>query len=121
MVGTTNRIPLAEVRDLLDGTARACVGYVVDGAPHVEPVVFRFEDGFWVGVKGMQPDLLDLHEVVLVVDAGYCFFDLRAVYVRGEPGAVATADDDDLTWFELEPRLTTCWDYGRLRVDDEAA
>jgi hypothetical protein len=117
MAATTNRVPYEDVADLLS-TARACVTWVVDGRPHVEPAEVVDEHGrFLVGVDGPGPGD-DVDEVVLVVDEGTLFFDLRAMHVRGKRVWAATPAADGRAWFEIEPAKVTCWDYGRLRIDD---
>ena len=51
MAEVTNRIPFDEARDLLERPGRACVGFVVDGRPHIEAVDLRYRDGrFLVGI-----------------------------------------------------------------------
>ncbi len=119
MAGTTNRVPPEDVADLL-GHARACVTWVVDGVPFVEPAAVVDEHGpLLVEVEGIAPDD-DVDEVVLLADEGLHFFDLRAFYVRGRPVWRADPVPDGRNWFEIEPTLVSCWDYGRLRYDDAA-
>ncbi len=115
MTAITNRISLEEASDLLDPPARACVGFVMNDRPHVEPVTLQFERGrFMIGLDASLPlDRCD--EVVLVVDEGLYYFDLRAVYVRGTPRPVGS-DDDAGRRFEIEATKISCWDYGRLRA-----
>ena len=119
MAGTTNRISFDEAADLVT-SARACVSYVVDGVPHVEPaVVRRHGERFVIGIDAALPGS-DGDEAVLLIDEGILFFDLRAIHVRG----VATPTDDERgdgrCWYEIEPSKVTCWDYGRLRAGDGA-
>ena len=57
---------------------------------------------------------------MIVIDEGVLFFDLRAMHVRGRPIPPAVPPDDGHSWFEVEPTKVTCWDYGRLRIDDES-
>ena len=117
MAGTTNRIPFEAATDLLS-SARACVTWVVDGRPHVEPAEVVHDNGrFLVGVDGPGP-ADDTDEVVFVVDEGVLFFDLRAMHVRGRPVETEAPADDGRTWFEVDPTGVTCWDYGQLRIDD---
>ncbi len=122
MAEVTNRIPLEEASDLLTRPGRACLSFVVDGRAHIEPGVVRHGDGrFLIGLAhdAAQPD--PAAEVVLVVDEGVLFFDLRAVYVRGAASTAEDAGDTDHTWYEVTPELVSCWDYGRLRADDAGA
>lgn len=117
MPGTTNRIPFDEAADLV-GSARACVAWSHGDRPHVEPAIVVDEHGrFLVGIDGDAPGAA-VDEVVLLVDEGVLFFDLRAVLVRGRPVWAAAPSADGRAWFEIEPGRVTCWDYGRLRIDD---
>ena len=119
MTGVTNRIPFEEAADLLS-SARACLAFVIDGRPHVEPVVVRYDDSrFLFGVADTTEMDAAVDEASLVIDEGVLFFDLRAIYVRGRPAALDRPADSDLEWFVLEPSKLTCWDYERLRATDE--
>lgn len=119
VTGVTNRIPYDEAADLL-GSARACVAFVVEGRPQVEPAVVR-RDGsrFLIGIAAESELASDVGEASLVIDEGVYFFDLRAIYVRGTPSPVEAPTGDGLRWIVLEPIKLTCWDYGRLRMTDE--
>jgi len=119
MTGTTNRVPFEDAADLVP-SARACLAFVVDGRPRVEPVVVRHEDSrFLVGVAETSELGSDVGEVSLVIDEGVLFFDLRAISVRGRPDPLGGQAGSDLEWFVLHPSKLTCWDYGRLRASDE--
>jgi hypothetical protein len=120
MTGVTNRISFDEAADLLV-SARACVAVVVDGAPRIEPAVVVFEEPlFLVGIAEGSIDAADAEEAVLVIDDGVRFFDLRAIYARGTPSSVSGPRGDGRAWFALDPTHLTCWDYGQLRMRDEA-
>jgi hypothetical protein len=60
--------------------------------------------------------------IVLLVDDGRYWFELRAAVWRGtvraehEEPAGASAGDE-LVWFRFEPRRVAAWDYGQLRED----
>ena len=117
MTGVTNRISFAEAADMV-GRCRACVSFAVDGRPRVEAAIVRYEQPrFVVGLGAACSPPPVGAEVVVVVDEGVQFFDLRAIHARGTAGPVAVGPGDDLVWFEVEPSKVTCWDYGRLRVD----
>jgi hypothetical protein len=112
----TVRVPLEESLDLLERPARACVGFVRDGQPQLEPVHVSYEDGRYligIGSGALAPDPSD--EVVLVVDDGVLFFELRAVYVRGVTRSISSVPQEGLRWAEVEPRLVSSWNYGRMR------
>jgi hypothetical protein len=62
-------------------------------------------------------------EVVLLIDEGVHYFDLRAIYIRGlvEPAEAPGGAPAGRTWFEVVPLKTVAWDYGTLReVIDES-
>ena len=72
-------------RDLLERVPRACVAFVSDEGPQVELVTVLFKDDrYLVGMPSSAASHPTAHEeVVLLVDDGVQFFDLRAIYVRG--------------------------------------
>ena len=60
--------------------------------------------------------------VVLLVDDGVQFFDLRAVYIRGHtrPAPATTDLTPELSWWEVRPSRVVAWDYARMReVQDD--
>lgn len=119
MAGVTNRISVEEAADLLERPGRAGLSFVREGRPLVEPVAFRRRaDRFQVRPTG-DPGPEEGDEVVLVVDEGVLFFDLRAVYVRGRWRLAPVDADGGVGWSDIEPTRITCWDYGRLRADDD--
>jgi hypothetical protein len=121
----TLNIDLVEARDLLERVPRACVAFAGDDGPQVEPVSLLFKDDRdLVGMPASAAShLTSDEEVVLLVDDGVLFFDLRAIYVRGhvQPPSGLEGMAGDHFWFEIEPTRTVAWDYGRIReVDDES-
>lgn len=56
-------------------------------------------------------------EVVLLIDEGIHFFDLRALYIRGRMAPVEAPKEVQISciWFELVPLKMVAWDYGTLR------
>lgn len=118
-------IDLVEARDLLERVPRACVAFASDEGPQAELVTVLFKDDrYLVGMPSGTASHLTVHqEVVLLVDDGVQFFDLRAIYVRGhvQPPSEVENLADDFFWFEVEPTRTVAWDYARIReVDDES-
>ena len=112
----TVRVPLEESLDLLERPARACVGFIRHGQPQIEPVRLRYEGGrYLIGIEppASAPDPSD--EVVLIVDEGVLFFELRAVYVRGVARSAPSSRQGDVRWVEVEPSRTSSWNYGRMR------
>ena len=113
----TRDIDPIEAQDLLERVPRASLAFTGDDGPCALPIAFVWRDGrYLVGLPatiGLQID----QEVVLLVDEGVQFFDLRAIYIRGhvrpiDPPANAAADR---VWFEVIPIKTVAWDYGTLR------
>ena len=119
MAGVTNRIPFEEAADML-GRCRGCVSFSVDGQARVEAAIVRYDaPRFVVGIGATGAPPPAGAEVVVVVDEGVQFFDLRAIHARGVAGSTRAGADDDLAWFDVEPTKVTCWDYGRLRLEGE--
>jgi hypothetical protein len=124
MKRVTRNIDPALARDLLQRVPRACVCFAHDDGPQALPVMLRWADPQIL--IGFAPSAMLLpgagQEIVLLVDEGVHYFDLRAIYIRGTVQPQATAPDATYgrAWFELIPSKTTAWDYGTMReVDDE--
>jgi hypothetical protein len=120
----TLNIDPAEARDLLERVPRACIAFTADESPQTEPVTVLVQGGrYLVGMPSSAMSRPTVHqEVVLVVDDGSNFFDLRAIYLRGhvQPLGEGETPAGDFFWFALQPTRTVAWDYGRFReVDDE--
>jgi hypothetical protein len=119
----TRNIEPGEALDLLERVPRACVAFARDQGPQAEPVAVTFKNGrYLVGMpsNGATPPAVG-EEVVLLIDEGVQFFDLRAIYVRGlvEPLEGAESQSNDLSWFAVGPTKVAAWDYGRMReVED---
>ncbi len=110
------RVPLEQNLDLLRCPARACLGFAVADRPWIEPVAFVFHDGHYlVSLETGSRAPEDGTEVVLVVDEGRLFFELRAVYIRGKATHIRDESEDARVWVEVLPTNTTSWDYGRMR------
>jgi hypothetical protein len=117
----TRNIEPSEARDLLGYVPRACVAFAGDQGLQAEPVTVVFKnERYLVGMPSSRP----IHppaseEIVLLIDEGYHFFDLRAVYIRGR---VEPASEEDLpsgfSWFAVAPAKVVAWDYGRRRTVD---
>lgn len=118
-------VDVAEASDLLRRVPRACVALADDGEPRVEPADVVFDHGrYLVGMQAtVASHVTSGDEVVLLIDEGFHFFDLRAVYVRGHVALAGEGDGlpGDLCWFEITPTRSTAWNYARIReLDDEA-
>jgi hypothetical protein len=120
----TRNIDLASARDLLERVRRACICFASDQGPQAEPVVMLWHEGRYLagipGGAGRQPG--SGQEVVLLIDEGIYYYDLRAIYIRGQvkPTEAPRGAPDGCIWFEVVPLKTVAWDYGMLReVRDE--
>ena len=127
MKQVTRNIDPVSARDLLQRAPRACIAFAQTDGPQAQPVALVWrEDRCLVGVPAAarhQPG--PGQEVVLLVDEGIHFFDLRAIYIRGnvQPTDAPETEPDaqaGRTWFEVLPLKTVAWDYGTLHeVSDE--
>ena len=122
MPHVTRDIDPIEAQDLLERVPRASLAFADANGPCALPIAFVWLAGrYFVGLS-TPIDLRGDQEVVLLVDEGLYFFDLRAIYIRGnvkpvEPPLNAPAD---CVWFEVIPIKTVAWDYGTLHeVQDE--
>lgn len=114
----TRDVEPADLRDLLEHPSRGTVAFVERGEVDVLPAGTR-----WTADRhlfGVMPDRaldLDAREVVLVIDDGPYWFELRGVSVRGVARRLPTGQDarDGLTWYAIEPRRVLAWDYGAIR------
>lgn len=80
------------------------------------------DERYLVGFPGNGPQPGPGQEVVILIDEGIHFFDLRVIYIRGYAQPVSAPRNvwASCIWFEVIPLKTTAWDYGALReVDDE--
>jgi hypothetical protein len=125
MKRVTRNIDPSSARDLLERVPRACLCFAYDHWPQAQPIVLVWHDGrYLVGLleeADHQPD--SDQEVILLIDEGVHYFDLRALYIRGQvkqASAPPEAPAADCTWLEVVPLKTVAWDYGTLReVRDE--
>ena len=120
----TRDIDPVDAHDLLERVPRACLAFASDDGPHAQPIAFVWRgDRYFVGIPAadLQPGVDQ--EVVLLVDEGVQYFDLRAIYIRGRVKSVEAPNDAPAgrIWFEAIPIKTVAWDYGTLReVTDES-
>ena len=125
MKRVTRNIDPGCARDLLERVPRACIAFASDHGPQAQPIVLVWHDGRYLA--GIPEDADHRpgsgHEVVLLIDEGVHFFDLRAIYIRGQvkPAEAPGGAPVGRTWFEVVPLKTVAWDYGTLReVRDES-
>jgi hypothetical protein len=122
MKRVTRNIDPREARDLLEHVPRACIAFAADGGPSAHPVSVVFQSNrYLVGAPfdaSSRP--AEGQEVVLLVDEGVEFFDLRAIYVRGriEPAQKPNGFPDQFSWFAIAPSKVAAWDYGRMREEE---
>lgn len=124
MKQVTRNIDPSRARDLLERVPRACLSFASNHGPQAQPIVLVYHDGRYLAGIPQDADCQpgSGQEVVLLVDEGIYYFDLRAIYIRG-PIKPAEAPADAPTgsiWFEVTPLKTVAWDYGTFReVNDE--
>ncbi len=117
-------ISISIARDLLERVPRACIAFAGDDGPQAQPIVLVWHDcRYFVGIlENVAPRPSPGQEVVLLVDEGIYFFDLRALYIRGQVQPAEPPKDAAVghMWYEVVPLKTVAWDYGALReVSDE--
>ena len=120
----TRNIDLNSAHDLLERIPRACIAFAHVDGPQAQPVTLMWRDNrYFVGLpETVDRPLGSGQEVVLLVDEGVYFFDLRALYIRGsvQSAEAPTGASAGHSWFELIPLKTVAWDYGTLHeVNDE--
>jgi hypothetical protein len=125
MKQVTRNIDPDAARDLLQRVPRACIAFGNDDGPQAQPVILCWREPQYL--IGIPPSAVHRpnpgQEVVLLVDEGIYYFDLRAIYIRGiiQPAPQTfDATPGYYAWFEIIPSKTIAWDYGTMHeVDDE--
>ena len=75
-------------------------------------------DTYRFGVLREVATGLENREVVLVIDDGPHFFELRGLSVRGLARRMHRPEPDDedaLAWYVIEPRRILAWNYEAMR------
>lgn len=115
----TRDVDPAGVRDLLDHPPRATVAFVDGGGAAVLPARAHLDgDRRLFAVAADAAPALDRREVVLVIDDGWYWFQLRGVSVRGvahRVDAPTGAETAPFAWYAVDPRRVLAWDYGAVR------
>ncbi len=115
----TRNIDPADAQDLLERAPRACLAFAGDDGPYALAIAFVWRDGrCFAGIAATENlQTVADQEVVLLIDEGVQFFDLRAIYIRGrmQPGEAPRGAPAGRTWFDVLPLKTVAWDYGTLR------
>jgi hypothetical protein len=113
----TRDVEPSSMSDVLVHPPRATVAFVDRHEAAVVPARARHHAGTYR--FGVRPDVaLDEREVLLVLDDGQYWFELRGISVRGVARRVERAnagEADALAWYAIEPRRVLAWDYGTLR------
>ena len=109
MKAITRAVGLEELRDLVEAPPRAYLAYVADGAPEAVRVACRRDGERWLVVPPPGASVPDGARVVLLIDDGEFYFELRGVRVRG------TLRDAGDGVREVVPEKIVCWDYGAMR------
>ena len=121
MKKVTRDIDPGSAQDLLERAPRACISFASDQGPQVYPVRFQWqEDRYLISLSAAADALPDTgQEVVLLVDEGTYYFELRAIYIRGlvKPADSLPGRSSGRNWFEVDPHKVVAWDYGRLREE----
>ena len=124
MKHVTRDIDPVDAQDLLERVPRASLAFAGTDGPYAQPIVMVWLDGRYLAgipaTANFRPAVDQ--EVVLLVDEGIYFFDLRAITVRGHarPAEAPLNAPADRVWFEVIPLKTVAWDYGTLHeVTDE--
>jgi len=112
-VAVTRDVTLDAVRDLLVRPPRASVTFVDGDGVALVPARARFVgDRPLVGLPGGGPDLAG-REVILLIDDGPWWFQLRGVSFRGV--AERESEADGVVWWAVAPRRVLSWDYASIR------
>ncbi len=117
----TREVDPAAVRDLLDRPPRATVAFVVGGAADLVPARARADgDRHLFAVAAEAAPALDGAEVVLIVDDGPYWFQLRGVSVRGVARSIdgpPDAQTAEVAWYAIDTQRLLAWDYGAVREE----
>lgn len=115
----TRDVEPSTLKDLLEHAKRATVAFVDRDEAEILPVRARYDaDTCRFGVLPEVAVDFENREVVLVIDDGPYFFELRGISVRGPARRIDRAEPVEtnaLAWYRIEPRRVLAWDYGAMR------
>jgi len=110
----TRDVDAVALRDLLDRPPRATVAFVDGGDAAVLPARAHVtENRHLFAVATDTAPALDRREVVLVIDDGPYWFQLRGVSLRGIANRVDGPPDAAAhrAWYAIDARRVLAWDY----------
>jgi len=103
------------MRDRLGGLPRATVTFGDSEAVDLVPVRSRCDGGrYRFAVLTADAPNLEGREVVLLMDGGSYWFELRGFSVRGVARREVAAAGS-LTWYAVVPGRVLAWDYATIR------
>ncbi len=105
----TRAVSLDDLSDLVEAPPRAYLAYVAEGAPEAVRVACRRDADRWLVTLPARTSVPDGARVVLLIDDGETYFELRGVRVRGTLREAADGTR------EVVPEKIVTWDYGSMR------
>ena len=115
----TRDVEPSTLADLLEHPPRATIAFIDRGHVDVLPVRARYRaDTYRFGALPEVATDLENREVVLVIDDGPYFFQLRGISVRGlarRSDRAGRGETDALAWYVIEPRRILAWNYDAMR------
>jgi hypothetical protein len=112
MKAITRAVTLEHVADLADAPPRAYLAFVLDGAPGALRVACRRDGERWFIALPDGATIPNGAPVVLLIDDGDLYFDLRGLRVSG---VLAPARGHGRGERELAADKTIAWHYGSMR------
>lgn len=105
----TRAVELEDLRDLIEAPPSAYLAYAAGGEAEAVRVDARRDGERWLVTLPPGAPVPDGARVVLLIDDGEFYFELRGVRVRG-----TLRDAGDGTR-EVVPEKIVTWDYGSMR------
>jgi len=105
----TRAVSLDALSDLIDAPRNAHLAWVAEGAPEAVRVDARRDGERWLVTLPPGTSIPDGARVVLLLDDGEFYFELRGIRVRG------TLRDAAGGAREVVPEKIITWDYGAMR------
>jgi len=117
----TRDVEPSVLHDLLEKAPRATVAFVDHDEVDLLPARTGLLNGTYrFGVSAdLAPDL-ENRDVVLVIDDGPYWFELRGVSVRGLAKRIdsqSPGSERPLAWYAIDARRVLAWDYGAIREE----